>query len=102
MAGDAAGMITPLCGNGMALAIHSAKVMSELILKFCGGEISRMQLESLYEKKWTSLFARRLWVGRQIQQLFGAEWTSNLAVNLMVKAKPIADFLIRQTHGNPF
>jgi len=102
MAGDAAGMITPLCGNGMALAIHSAKVMSELILKFCDGEISRMQLESLYERKWTSLFARRLWAGRQIQQLFGAEWTSNLAVNLMGKAKPIAGFLIRQTHGNPF
>jgi len=102
MAGDAAGMITPLCGNGMALAIHSAKVMSELILKFCDGEISRVQMESLYEKKWTSLFARRLWAGRKIQQLFGAEWTSNLAVNIMKNIKPAAGFLIRQTHGEPF
>ena len=25
MAGDAAGMITPVCGNGMAIAIHSGK-----------------------------------------------------------------------------
>src|SRR5690606_28139952 len=29
--GDAAGMISPLCGNGMAMAIHSAKILSELI-----------------------------------------------------------------------
>lgn len=102
MAGDAAGMITPLCGNGMALAIHSAKLLSELVMKFFNQEISREQLESVYEQKWKGLFARRLWAGRQIQQLFGAEWTSNLAVNLMRNVKPVAGFLIRQTHGEPF
>ena len=29
MSGDAAGLITPLCGNGMAMAIRSAKILSE-------------------------------------------------------------------------
>ena len=33
MAGDAAGMITPLCGNGMAMAIHSAKILTDLIIE---------------------------------------------------------------------
>ena len=102
MAGDAAGMITPLCGNGMALAIHSSKILSELVLRFARKEINREQMEFIYGKKWNVLFARRLWAGRQIQQLFGAEWTSNLAVNLMKSMKPVADFLIRQTHGEPF
>lgn len=102
MAGDAAGMITPLCGNGMALAIHSAKILSELIMQFVRKEIGREQMEFSYQKKWNALFARRLWAGRQIQQLFGAEWTSNLAVNLMNNIKPVAGLLIRQTHGNPF
>jgi flavin-dependent dehydrogenase len=102
MAGDAAGMITPLCGNGMALAIHSAKVLSEWVVKFCSKEITRPELELAYRKTWNDLFANRLWAGRQIQQLFGAEWTSNLAVNLMRKASPVAEFLIRQTHGRPF
>jgi flavin-dependent dehydrogenase len=32
MCGDAAGMIHPLCGNGMAMAIHSAKIASELVI----------------------------------------------------------------------
>ena len=33
MIGDAAGLITPLCGNGMAMAIHSAKIVADLIPK---------------------------------------------------------------------
>lgn len=102
MAGDAAGMIAPLCGNGMALAIHSAKILSELLMRFFKGEISREQLEHRYSQNWNTLFARRLWAGRQIQQLFGAEWTSNLAVNLMRNVKPVAGLLMRQTHGAPF
>ncbi len=102
MAGDAAGMITPLCGNGMALAIHSAKILCELIVRFNNKEISREQMEVAYSKKWKALFARRLWAGRQIQRLFGAEWTSNLAVDLMRNVTPIARMLMKQTHGNPF
>ena len=31
MSGDTAGMIAPLCGNGMTMAIHSAKILSDLI-----------------------------------------------------------------------
>jgi menaquinone-9 beta-reductase len=102
MSGDAAGMITPLCGNGMAMAIHSAKVTSELVLAFCDEKISRAQLELKYNEKWISLFANRLWAGRQIQNLFGSEWASNLAVNLARHTKPIANFLVGKTHGEPF
>lgn len=102
MTGDAAGMITPLCGNGMAMAIHSAKIISEIAVEFSKGKLSREQLEKNYSQKWNSLFAKRLWAGRQIQRLFGDEWSSNLAVNLMRKSKPIAEFLIKKTHGLPF
>ncbi len=102
MMGDAAGMITPLCGNGMAMAIHSAKIISELVIDFSKGKLTREQLEKTYTKKWNSLFANRLWAGRQIQKLFGDEWASNLAVNLMRTSKPIAEFIIRKTHGVPF
>jgi menaquinone-9 beta-reductase len=102
MTGDAAGMITPLCGNGMAMAIHSAKIISELVISYSEEKLTREQLEKEYSKKWNSLFANRLWAGRQIQRLFGDEWSSNLAVNLMRKSKPVADFIIKNTHGEPF
>jgi menaquinone-9 beta-reductase len=102
MAGDAAGMIAPLCGNGMALAIHSAKLTAELVHSFCKNEISRGEMEIQYEKKWKYHFATRLWAGRQIQNLFGNQWTSAFAVNLARYMKPAANYLVSKTHGNPF
>jgi len=103
MLGDAAGMITPLCGNGMAMAIHSAKIASDLIINHSNRtEFRRLQLESDYTREWKRLFKSRLWAGRQIQKLFGSEWTSNLAVNLARHSKPIANFLVDQTHGDIF
>lgn len=103
MAGDAAGMITPLCGNGMAIAIHASKILSELVIRFCKEEnYERAHLENDYSRAWQNQFGQRLWAGRQIQRLFGSEWTSNLAVNLALKAKPVANFLISKTHGREF
>jgi flavin-dependent dehydrogenase len=34
MAGDSAGLIYPLCGNGMAMAIHGAIILSEKIVEY--------------------------------------------------------------------
>jgi len=102
MIGDAAGTITPLCGNGMAMAIHSAKIASELVNDFLNDDITRPELEVRYKRSWNSAFARRLWVGRQVQRLFGGESASNFAVDLVRKVKPVANFLVQQTHGDVF
>jgi flavin-dependent dehydrogenase len=102
MCGDAAGMITPLCGNGMAMAIHSAKIASELVKDFCKEKISRQELETKYSQRWNSQFAKRLWAGRQIQRLFGSVRASDLAVNIAQHVRPLANFLISKTHGHPF
>jgi flavin-dependent dehydrogenase len=103
MAGDAAGMITPLCGNGMAIAIHSAKILSEHVLRYFAEEsYTRAQLEKDYAAAWKRQFAARLWFGRQVQRLFGSTVASNLAVNLGKHTQPIARFLMERTHGKPF
>jgi flavin-dependent dehydrogenase len=103
MTGDAAGMITPLCGNGMAMAIHSSKILCELLIEsLAKAHFSRDALEREYAIKWNKLFKRRLWLGRQVQKLFGNEWTSNAAVSLAINIRPIAKMIIRNTHGNPF
>jgi flavin-dependent dehydrogenase len=102
MAGDAAGMITPLCGNGMAMAIHAAKLLSDLVLLYCRGEQSRASLEQRYAAVWRHHFARRLWAGRQVQRLFGNVHTSALAIALALHVKPVARGIIRNTHGKAF
>ncbi len=103
MAGDAAGMITPLCGNGMAMAIHSSKLLSEHITRFCKSpNYTRVQLEIDYAASWRRVFERRLLIGRQIQRLFGNERASDFAVNLARHSKAVANFLVKKTHGVPF
>ncbi len=102
MVGDAAGMITPLCGNGMAMAIHAGKLASHLVAQFCMEKISRQTLETAYAHEWKKIFSKRLWNGRQIQQLFGNHFLSNAAVNLMLHFKPLANFIVSNTHGQSF
>ena len=45
MIGDAAGMITPLCGNGMSMALHASKLAAEQIDLFLQDRITRQQME---------------------------------------------------------
>lgn len=103
MVGDAAGMITPLCGNGMAIAIHSSKIASELVIRFCTDpSYTRTQLEQEYALQWRKNFASRLWFGRQVQKLFGSRLASNAAIHLALHSNPIARAIVNNTHGKPF
>ncbi len=100
MAGDSAGLITPLCGNGMAMAIHGAKLVSDLSIKYLQGNQARHELENEYQRAWSALFARRLWVGRTVQKLFGNERVSELAVRIFGAVKPALRGVMQQTHGS--
>ncbi len=102
MSGDSAGLITPLCGNGMAMAIHSAKILSQYLIQATAEKWSRRQLEQTYALHWKQAFARRLWVGRNLQTLFGGEQLTDASVRLLRNVRPLARFLIRQTHGSLF
>ena len=103
MSGDTAGLITPLCGNGMALAIHSAKLLSELIIRdYRPVGFDRQRLEQAYTRMWNRQFAARLWVGRKVQQLFGRGWVSEVGVQLVKTLPGVADQLMRRTHGQVF
>ena len=102
MVGDAAGLITPLCGNGMAMAIHGGKIAAAWATRFLKNEISREALEKGYQADWQRHFARRLWVGRRVQQLFGDEWLSELTLSFFKTFPTLLPTLIRQTHGRVF
>ncbi len=102
MVGDAAGMITPLCGNGMSMALHSSRIAAPLIAQFLKKAISRDQMEEQYIFQWNLLFSRRLRIGRFIQRLFGKPTLTNLFLHSLKPFPKIVTYLIRQTHGEPF
>ena len=103
MSGDTAGMIAPLCGNGMSMAIHSSKILSDLILKHYKKEaFNRTLLEQEYTRKWNDLFATRLFAGRTIQRIFGKEFMTEAVIRGLKIARPATNWLIKQTHGKIF
>lgn len=100
--GDAAGLIAPLCGNGMSMALHSSKIAAELTGLFLRKQIDRNEMEARYVMQWNDVFHKRLRMGRVIQSLFGNMWLSNVFIHSMKLFPSVADKLIRQTHGAAF
>jgi len=102
MIGDTAGLIHPMCGNGMAMAIHSAKIASELILDYYTGKIdSRELLEKKYTKEWKNNFAKRLLMGRLLAKALTSKSITNMFVSIVASMPVLLKEIIKQTHGKP-
>ena len=100
--GDAAGMITPLCGNGMSMALHGSKIAFQNIDYYFKNGQNRSVLESNYERQWKKQFAKRVFAGRTIQRLFGKDYATNLFLQIMQYLPSLSRKLIHSTHGKPF
>ncbi len=102
MIGDSAGMITPLCGNGMSMAFHSSKIAFESINSFLITTISRQKMERQYSSQWKKHFENRLSNGRMIQKLFGKERLTNFFIGAIKHFPFLINKMIKGTHGKEF
>lgn len=102
MIGDAASLITPLCGNGMSMAMHASKIAFENIDLFLQHKTNRVTMENNYTKQWQQQFSKRLWTGRTVQRLFGNNVSTGIFLKLMFKTKWLAKQIIKSTHGEAF
>lgn len=102
MCGDSAGMIHPLCGNGMGMAIRSSKLASDVMIDFLNHKIStRQRLEDAYTKSWNKTFGLRLKVGHSIAYLFRQDWLAPKLLVLLRGLPFLVPQIIRMTHGKP-
>ena len=102
LCGDTAGMIHPLCGNGMGMAIHSAQLVSELVGQYINGEIEdRTQLEEAYTKQWNTHFLKRVKTGKLLAGLYNKSQLSEFVMELLKFFPSILIRIIKQTHGKP-
>ena len=101
MCGDSAGLIHPLCGNGMAMAIHAAKLVAEVIDKHKASPSARNTIEQAYRQQWQTHFSKRLWMGRQLQRLLLNRKMANVTMNTVARSETFLRYMIRSTHGNP-
>ena len=102
MIGDTAGLIHPLCGNGMAMAIHSAKIVSELVQKYYTNEIkSRNELEEKYIHEWNLNFKKRLKTGRFLSSILQKPKLSAILMRILIILPFLLPIIIKKTHGKP-
>lgn len=101
MIGDSAGLIHPLCGNGMAMAIHSAKIASNLVDDFLQNKISRTTMESNYSSIWNKTFQKRIKFGKFLSKLLLNSYLSKVTMNLLITFPFLLPIIIKKTHGKP-
>jgi 2-polyprenyl-6-methoxyphenol hydroxylase-like FAD-dependent oxidoreductase len=102
MAGDAAGLISPLCGNGMSMAFRAGQLADAVLTPFLEGCLSREEMEKRYRLAWNVQFSSRLRTGRLIQSLFGKPWTTKLFLKVLTPFPILTGGIIRKTHGKAF
>lgn len=100
--GDAAGSITPLCGNGMSMGMRASQLLATELLHFFEKKQTREQAATHYEKAWNRAFRKRIMAGYYLQSLFGKPVTTDIALKVLDKLPALTSRLIALTHGDPF
>ncbi|OYQ62263.1 dehydrogenase [Pseudanabaena sp. SR411] len=101
MIGDTAGMITPLCGDGMAMALRSAEIAVPLVSQFLEHQISAIAFKQQYAIAWRKEFQTRLQLGRVMHNCFVQPPLANLGVSLCQMAPALGNWIIGATRGKP-
>src|SRR5690606_4736440 len=97
MLGDAAGLIHPLCGNGMAIAIHSAKIAAEELLKHLQIKGSRNELEAAYRKRWEKPFSGRFSTANWLQKILLREKLAEVSQSVVSKVPFLLPQILKRT-----
>ncbi|WP_148782233.1 NAD(P)/FAD-dependent oxidoreductase [Aquimarina intermedia] len=100
LVGDAAGMIHPLCGNGMAMAIQSAQLLCQILVNSFKGETQTSEaIESAYKKAWKHQFSKRLAAGRILQSIVLNPYLQEFGYAIGASFPATIPGIIKQTHG---
>ena len=67
IAGDAAGLIAPLAGDGMAMALQSGRLAAHLIDQYLAHEMTPTELKTTYSRAWNATFKNWVRLGRALQ-----------------------------------
>ena len=97
--GDTAGMITPLCGDGMAMALRSAELAVPFAVGFLKGKCSEVEFKRGYESAWNREFWLRLRVGKLMHQAFIQPSLADIGVGLCDRLPNLGAWIIQSTRG---
>lgn len=97
MLGDSAELISPLAGNGQAMALGAAEIAVPLVAAFLEGRTDGRALQQRYRRAWRRRFRERLLLGRLLQPLFLRPPLLTAALHLGRRFPPLAHRLVSGT-----
>jgi flavin-dependent dehydrogenase len=97
MVGDASGVIDPLTGNGMAMAIQSALLVAPMLLRIARSPAGRATMERQYRGEHARMFDRRIAWSRRTARLLSRPKLLDLALTAGGLAGGAGPFLLRHT-----
>jgi flavin-dependent dehydrogenase len=99
MAGDAAGLIAPLAGDGIAMALQSGRLAARHCLQFLLGQWSADELPRWYARAWRHEFGARLRLGRAVQTwMLRPRWFA-LALKSLTALPSLGRYFITHTRA---
>ena len=100
--GDAAGSITPLCGNGMSMGMRASALLASELVDFFRNKKKFDDVVIDYNNIWNKNFKQRIIAGSYLQNLFGKKNTTHVALKALNKVPVLMKHLISLTHGEKF
>ena len=95
MIGDASGVIDPLTGNGMAMAVQSALLVAPIILRALEGA----SVEDEYRRRHRQFFAKRIAWSRQVAYLLSRPRLLDTML-AMVRTPRAGELFLRRTRAS--
>jgi len=96
LAGDAAGVVDPYTGSGMALALRTGEAAGSLLAEHAAGRIGPEALARRWERRWREVTGSVYFFSR----LFRPVFLGGVATRLLVPATaPLAGLAARLTRG---
>jgi menaquinone-9 beta-reductase len=99
MAGDAAGLIVPLAGDGIAMALVGGRLAAAHTAAFLGGKLTAERLRRQYARDWQREFGGRLALARFLQVVMLRPRLLSLGLRLINAVPPLGEFLVARTRG---
>ena len=99
MIGDASGVLDPLTGNGMAMAVQSALLAAPLLLRLVQRPEQRAAIEREYQERHRAFFAPRIRWSRAVAALLSRPRLLDAAL-ATTRTPRIGEALLRRTRAS--
>jgi flavin-dependent dehydrogenase len=97
LAGDAAGLIAPLAGDGIAMALRGGALAAEHLAAFLSDQMQPADLRAAYARAWQREFGPRLRLARLSQSFLLRPALFNLALRLLNASPALGRYFVAHT-----